>query len=65
MATDWIEKFTLFGGQPSQRLGQRFDTSGLFLPEAGNTIVAKVISGSQTEAALIDLRAELQRLPLD
>lgn len=63
MATDWIEKFTLFGGQPSQRLGQRFDTSGRFLPEAGNTIVAKVISGSQTEAALIDLRAELQRLP--
>jgi hypothetical protein len=44
-------------------LGVRFDTTGRFLPEAGNTVVAQVAPGSPTEAALTGLRAALLALP--
>lgn len=44
-------------------LGRRFDATGRFLPEQGNTVVAQVVPGSPTEAALIALRASLQALP--
>jgi hypothetical protein len=50
-------------GQVSPRLGARFDAAGRFLPEAGNTVVAQVVPGSATEAALIALRADLMALP--
>ena len=41
------------------RLCKRFDAQGIFLPEHGNTVVAQVVPGSPTEAALIALRARL------
>lgn len=50
-------------GHVSPHLGVRFDASGRFLPEAGNTVVAQVVPGSATEAALIALRADLMALP--
>ena len=50
-------------GQINPHLGRRFDATGRFLPEHGNTVVAQVEPGSPTEAALIGLRAALQALP--
>lgn len=50
-------------GNVSPRLGARFDAGGRFLPEAGNTVVAQIVPGSPTEAALIALRADLMALP--
>lgn len=48
---------------PNKYLGQRFDRDGTFLPEPGNTVVRHVVSGSDTELALLDLREKLQALP--
>ncbi len=50
-------------GQVSPHLGVRFNQAGQFLPEHGNTVVAQVVPGSPTEAALILLRAALLDLP--
>jgi len=50
-------------GLTHPHLGKRFDALGRFLPEHGNTVVAQVVPGSPTEAALISLRATLQVLP--
>lgn len=61
MADTWQDRFIAGGSNP--RLGIRFDETGRFLPEHGNTIVAQVIPGSATEAALVDLRASLMALP--
>lgn len=63
MAEYWAEKFTTKAGQPTLHLGTRFDASGRFLPEHGNTVVAQVVPGSETEAALTDLRGQLRALP--
>ena len=49
--------------QVNAHLGKRFDATGVFLPEHGNTVVAQVTQGSPTEAALITLRGRLQALP--
>ena len=57
----WQDNFRAGGRNP--RLGQRFDASGRFLPEHGNTVVAQVTAGSPTEAALIWLRQSLMDLP--
>jgi hypothetical protein len=50
-------------GTVNPSLGVRFDRTGKFLPEAGNTVVSQVIPGSPTDEALIWLRRELQSLP--
>lgn len=50
-------------GQVPLHLGTRLDARGQFLPEHGTTVVAQVVPGSDTEAALVDLRAALQALP--
>lgn len=63
MAFDWQKALTPPEGTPNPRLGVRYDRSGRFLPEAGNTVVAQVVPGSATEAALIDLRKALKALP--
>ena len=63
MAFDWQKTLTPPEGTPNPRLGVRYDRSGRFLPEAGNTVVAQVVPGSATEAALIDLRRALKSLP--
>jgi hypothetical protein len=43
--------------------GTRFDESGRFLPERGNTIVNHLVSGSKTEQVLIEIRQSLMALP--
>lgn len=63
MTQTWQEDVSRPAGTANPRLGVRFNRDGRFLPEAGNTVVAQVIPGSATEAALIWLRAELQALP--
>lgn len=63
MAFDWQKTVAPPEGTPNPRLGVRFDRSGRFLPEAGNTFVAQVVPGSATEQALIDLRRALKALP--
>jgi hypothetical protein len=63
MTWNWTDEFTVNGGKPSLRLGTRYDLSGRFLPEHGNTVVAQVEPGSQTEAALVDLATALRALP--
>lgn len=49
--------------EPNRFLGTRFDREGKFLPERGNTVVRHVIPGSDSEAALVELRAALMALP--
>ena len=44
-------------------LGQRYDESGTFLPEPGNTVVCHLVPGSETERALIDARLRYQYMP--
>lgn len=63
MSQTWKDDVSRPAGTATPRLGIRFDSSGRFLPEAGNTVVAQVVPGSATESALIWLRAELQALP--
>lgn len=63
MTYDYEKALTWDAGQINPHLDTRFDASGRFLTEHGNTVVAQVVPGSATEAALIDLRAALQALP--
>ncbi|MGL6210951.1 MAG: DUF1868 domain-containing protein, partial [Paracoccaceae bacterium] len=63
MAYDYESAVVWSAGWASPYLGQRFDSAGRFLPETGNTVVAQVVPGSATEAALIRLRGALQALP--
>ncbi len=63
VAQDWSDLFVSGAGQPSRHLGTRFDDAGRFLAEFGNTVVAQVVPGSETQTALVDLRAALQALP--
>jgi hypothetical protein len=49
--------------EPNRYLGSRFSQDGVFLPEAGNTVVRHVVPGSETQAALIELRERLRALP--
>ena len=48
---------------PVPHLGTRFDATGRFLPEHGNTVVAHVLPGSPTDHALRDLRERLMAAP--
>lgn len=50
-------------GTINPHLGRRFDATGHFLPEAGNTVVCQLIEDSYSEAALLDLRAAMKALP--
>lgn len=63
MAYDYEQALVWEADQTNPHLNRRFDATGRFLPENGNTVVAQVVPGSPTEAALIDLRASLQALP--
>lgn len=60
---DWLALVAPDHPAPPPRLGIRYDTTGRFLPEAGNTVVRAVIPGSPTEAALADLAAALRTQP--
>ena len=48
---------------PPPFVGSRFNESGRFLRERGNTVVSHVLPGSDTEAALLDIRARMMALP--
>lgn len=47
--------------QPNQpsNLGTRYDASGVFLPDGGNTVVCHLQAGSATERALLAARAKI------
>lgn len=49
--------------EPNRYVRTRFDRDGVFLPEAGNTVVRHVVPGSETEKALVELRGRLRALP--
>ena len=49
--------------RPPPHSGLRFDASGNFLPEPGNTIVCHVVEGSRTQQSLIAFREALMALP--
>ncbi|MER9297582.1 DUF1868 domain-containing protein [Mesorhizobium sp. M0621] len=42
--------------KPPVHLGTRYDTSGNFLPEPGNTVVSHLVNSSASEAVAIDVR---------
>lgn len=49
--------------EPNRFVGVRLDRNRDFLPEAGNTVVRHVVPGSETQAALVELRKRLRDLP--
>ncbi|MBP1852656.1 DUF1868 domain-containing protein [Rhizobium halophytocola] len=49
--------------EPPRHLGTRYDRSGTFLPEPGNTVVCHLVEGSETQAALVDARARYLSAP--
>ena len=48
---------------PTRHLGIRYNDSGTFLPEPGNTIVCHLVEGSATQRVLTDVRTRLMALP--
>ncbi len=49
--------------RPIPHLGQRYDLSGTFLHERGNTVVCRLIDGSESASAILDARARYQAMP--
>jgi hypothetical protein len=48
---------------PPVHLGTRYDTSGNFLIEPGNTVVCHLASGSASEAVVLDVRERMRAMP--
>lgn len=48
---------------PIPHRGQRYDTSGTFLRERGNTVVCHLIEGSESASAILDARARFLSMP--
>lgn len=48
---------------PPVHLGRRYDTSGNFLNEPGNTVVCHLVNGSASEAVIIDVRERMRAMP--
>lgn len=48
---------------PPPHLGTRYTPDGVFLPEPGNTVVCHVPEGSQTQAAIVDVRRRFMEMP--
>lgn len=48
---------------PPRHFGRRYDASGKFLPEPGNTIVCHLVSGTETERALAEARLRYLAMP--
>ncbi|RWN30430.1 MAG: DUF1868 domain-containing protein [Mesorhizobium sp.] len=48
---------------PPVHLGTRYDTSGNFLNEPGNTVVCHLVSGSASETAVIEVRERMRVMP--
>ncbi|MBB6485516.1 DUF1868 domain-containing protein [Rhizobium lusitanum] len=49
--------------EPPLHLGTRYDRSGIFKPEPGNTIVCHVEDGSQTQRAMVAARQRYLDMP--
>ncbi|MEO1745668.1 MAG: DUF1868 domain-containing protein [Pseudomonadota bacterium] len=52
-----------YNAEPVRFIGSRLDADGTFLTERGNTVVRHVIPGSNTAAALLEMRAIMQAGP--
>ncbi|RWC86568.1 MULTISPECIES: DUF1868 domain-containing protein [unclassified Mesorhizobium] len=48
---------------PPTHLGTRYDTSGNFLIEPGNTVVSHLVSGSPSEAVVLAVRDRMMAMP--
>ncbi|TGV62187.1 DUF1868 domain-containing protein, partial [Mesorhizobium sp. M00.F.Ca.ET.158.01.1.1] len=48
---------------PPVHLGTRYDTSGNFLIEPGNTVVSHLVSGSPSEAVVLAVRDRMMAMP--
>lgn len=48
---------------PPTHLGTRYDTSGNFLTEPGNTVVCHLVEGSPSQAAIMDVRVRMLAMP--
>lgn len=48
---------------PPRHLGRRYDQSGIFLPEPGNTVVCHLVEGSASQAAVVEVRRRMQAMP--
>ena len=48
---------------PPVHLGTRYDASGNFLPEPGNTAVSHLVKDSPSEAAIIEVRERMLAMP--
>ncbi|MEZ2332451.1 DUF1868 domain-containing protein [Mesorhizobium sp. RCC_202] len=48
---------------PPTHLGTRYDASGNFLLEPGNTVVSHLVSGSPSEAAVLEVRERMLAMP--
>lgn len=60
----FAENYTEIGkSEPPYYLNRRFDATGTFLPQPGNTIVSHVFDGSDTQRALVRVRDALMALP--
>ena len=53
------------GTNPTQpvHLGTRYDTSGNFLLEPGNTVVSHLVKGSPSEAVVVEVRELMRAMP--
>lgn len=48
---------------PPLHLGRRYDTSGNFLTEPGNTVVCHLVDGSPSEAVVVEVRERMRAMP--
>jgi hypothetical protein len=48
---------------PIPHLGRRYDTSGTFLTERGNTVVCHLVEGSDSARAILEARAQFLAMP--
>ncbi|MCX5577624.1 DUF1868 domain-containing protein [Kaistia terrae] len=48
---------------PPRHLGRRYDRSGVFLPEPGNTVVCHLAEGSKSQAAIVEVRRRMMAMP--
>jgi len=58
-------RFASLSDNPGQipHLGTRYDTSGRFLTERGNTVVCHLVEGSETASVIADARERFTQMP--
>lgn len=49
--------------EPPRHLGRRYDRTGTFLPEPGNTVVCHLVEGSPSQQAVLEVRRRMQAQP--